>query len=110
MSRLLVVVATLLFAAAAVADGPRADVLLIERTQAARATELPSRGMTMAQVRAKFGSPQGQYEPSGGQRPQWPVIHRWGYPEFTVYFENERVISAVLRKATPDELGPKPIR
>ena len=86
-----------------------ADVLLIERVRTAESVELPARGLSMAQVEAQFGTPQSRLEPRGGQAPQWPVIHRWNYPEFTVYFERDRVIDAVLAKAAPEEIGPKPI-
>lgn len=86
----------------------RADVLLIQRVQAAQAATLPARGLRMAEVEARWGPPQGKLEPRGGQKPQWPVIHRWSYPEFTVYFERDRVINAVLSKAAPGEIGPRP--
>lgn len=85
------------------------DVLLIERVQAAAPLNLPARGLSMAQVEARYGAPASKLEPRGGQRSQWPVIHRWTYPEFTVYFERDRVINAVVKQATPDEIGPRPI-
>jgi hypothetical protein len=85
-----------------------ADRLLIERAQASESANLPARGMTMAQVEAKFGAPAQKMEPRGGQRAQWPVIHRWQYPTFTVYFERSRVIDTVLNQAAPMELGPAP--
>ena len=92
----------------AVATPAHADRLLIERAQASESASLPARGMTMAQVEAKFGAPAQKLEPRGGQRAQWPVIHRWEYPTFTVYFERSKVIDAVLNKAAPQEQGPKP--
>ncbi|HAI59852.1 MAG TPA: hypothetical protein DCM32_08245, partial [Xanthomonadaceae bacterium] len=64
-----------------------ADRLLIERAQASEGATLPARGQTMAQVEARFGAPARKLEPRGGQSAAWPVIHRWEYPEFTVYFE-----------------------
>ena len=91
------------------ADSASADVLLIQRVQAASTTTLPVRGQTMAQVRAAFGSPQSELQPRGGQQPNWPIINRWVYPKFIVYFENERVINTVLVRTRPDERGPKPI-
>lgn len=84
-----------------------ADTLLIERAQAA-STALPPRGLSMAQVEARFGTPVQKLEPRGGQKRQWPTIHRWQYPAFTVYFEKDRVIDAVLNKASPNEIGPRP--
>jgi len=94
--------------ALAFAAPAQADRLLIERVRAADAAQLPVRGQSMAQVESRFGTPQQRLEPRGGQRVAWPVIHRWVYPEFTVYFERDRVINAVLNRAAPQELGPIP--
>jgi len=104
-SALLAASLLLAFAAPALADR-----LLIERTQAREAATLPTRGLSMAEVEAKFGAPQQKLEPRGGQSAAWPVIHRWVYPGFTVYFERDRVIDAVLNRAAPQELGPAPVR
>jgi hypothetical protein len=62
----------------------------------------------MAQVEARFGAPAERMDPRGGQKSQWPTINRWAYPEFTVYFEKNRVIDVVANKATTAEIGPKP--
>jgi len=94
--------------ALAFAAPAQADRLLIERVQAGDAAQLPARSQSMAQIEARFGTPQQRLEPRGGQRAAWPVIHRWVYPEFTVYFERDRVINAVLNRAAPQELGPIP--
>lgn len=85
-----------------------ADTLLIERAQEKPAAAAPVRGQTAADVEARFGAPQQKLEPRGGQKRQWPVIHRWVYPGFTVYFEKNRVIDVVLNKASAEEIGPKP--
>jgi hypothetical protein len=85
-----------------------ADTLLVERAQEKPAEAAPVRGQTAAQVEARFGAPQEKLEPRGGQKRQWPVIHRWVYPTFTVYFEKNRVIDVVLNKASAEEIGPKP--
>lgn len=85
-----------------------ADTLLIERVQEQPAMALPVRGQSAAQVEAKFGAPQQKLEPRGGQKSQWPVINRWVYAGFTVYFEKSRVIDVVANQASPDEIGPKP--
>jgi hypothetical protein len=85
-----------------------ADTLLIERAQEKPAVALPVRGDTAAAVEARFGAPQQKLEPRGGQKRQWPVINRWVYPAFTVYFEKNRVIDVVANQASPDEVGPKP--
>ena len=83
------------------------DVLLIQRVQE-EPGNLPSRGMSMAQVEAKFGAPSDRLDPRGGQKRQWPTINRWTYPAFTVYFERSKVIDVVMTKADPNEIGPKP--
>ena len=83
------------------------DVLLIERVQE-EPGNLPSRGMSMAQVEARFGAPSDRLDPRGGQKRQWPTINRWTYPAFTVYFERSKVIDVVMTKADSNEIGPKP--
>ena len=89
--------------------GPAAaETLLVERVQSEPAAVLPARGMTMAQVRARFGDPLARLDPRGGQKAQWPVINRWTYPAFTVYFEREVVIDAVANQASANETGPLP--
>lgn len=105
MLRSVLVAASLALAFAAPAQ---ADRLLIERSRAAEAANLPARGQSMAQVEAKYGAPSQKLEPRGGQSSAWPVIHRWVYPQFTVYFENDRVVNAVLNRAAPNETGPAP--
>lgn len=84
------------------------DTLLIERVGEEPAN-LPTRGMSMAQVEARFGAPSERLDPRGGQKRQWPTINRWSYPAFTVYFERSKVIDVVMAKASPGEIGPKPV-
>ena len=91
----------------AFAGSASADTLLVERAQQA-AMPMPTRGMSMSDVEARFGAPSERLDPRGGQKRQWPTIHRWVYPAFTVYFEKSRVIDAVANRATPTETGPKP--
>ena len=85
-----------------------AETLLIQRVQEENHAALPARGMSMAQVEARFGSPTDRLDPRGGQKRQWPTINRWSYPGFTVYFEKNKVIDAVANKADETEVGPKP--
>lgn len=99
------------FAAAAqstTAMETRGDVLLIDRVAQENSAALPARGMTMAQVQARYGAPADRMDPRGGQKRAWPTINRWRYPAFTVYFEKSRVIDAVANQASPDEIGPRP--
>jgi ribonucleotide monophosphatase NagD (HAD superfamily) len=53
--------------------------------------ERPGRGMTMKSVEAKFGAPLERHVAVGK-----PPITRWDYTGFTVFFEYERVIDAVV--------------
>jgi len=85
-----------------------ADTLLIDRSQEKPATALPVRGQSMQQVQSQFGAPAEQLQPRGGQKRQWPTIHRCVYPQFTVYFEKQKVIDVVANQADPNEIGPKP--
>lgn len=56
------------------------------------AMELPRHGQTTGDVRARFGEPEGMKGPVGE-----PPILQWFYPGFVVYFEQDRVIHAVVR-------------
>ncbi|PPU07684.1 hypothetical protein [Xanthomonas arboricola] len=85
-----------------------ADTLLVDRAQQKPAAALPLRGDSMSQVQGRYGAPQEKLEPRGGQKRQWPTIHRWVYPAFTVYFERSRVIDVVANQANANEIGPKP--
>ncbi|MDH5821476.1 hypothetical protein QFW77_00505 [Luteimonas sp. RD2P54] len=102
------VLALPLLALLAVAGAASADVLLVDRAQAQPEGALPARGMRMADVEARFGAPTQKLDPRGGQKRQWPTINRWVYPAFTVYFERDRVVDAVLNRAASNEVGPKP--
>lgn len=65
--------------------------------QAVAAT--PTRGMSMAQVEARFGAAAEKYAAVGQ-----PPITRWVYPTFVVYFEYQHVVHAVVVRpaaATP---------
>jgi hypothetical protein len=96
-----------LFVALLVSGSLQAETLLVERVRE-EPTALPGRGMSMADVQARYGQPTDRLEPRGGQKRQWPTIHRWAYPAFTVYFERSRVIDVVANRAGADEIGPKP--
>lgn len=97
-----------LLALLAFAGGVSAETLLIERVQNESRMTLPARGQSMAQIESRFGAPAQRMDPRGGQKRQWPQINRWAYPEFTVYFEKNRVIDVVLNRASAGETGPKP--
>lgn len=87
----------------------QADVLLIERVEAQRDVTLPKRGTLMPQVEAQFGAPTRKHAAVGGNLPQHPPITRWDYPTFTVYFEHDHVVNAVVNRVNAMEHGPKPV-
>jgi len=51
----------------------------------------PERGSTMVTVERKFGAPVTRHPTVGA-----PPITRWDYPSFSVFFEGDRVIHAVV--------------
>jgi hypothetical protein len=81
-----------LFAAVPAAN---ADVLIIEKLEAAR-TEMPPRGMTMDRVQDRFGAPRAVAGPVGE-----PPITRWDYDGFVVIFEHRHVIHSVEKIDRP---------
>jgi len=94
----LFIASCLLASGVAAQDGPRRDVLIIERVANTSGVSKPSKGMSMAQVEKRFGSPNDRRGAIGE-----PPIARWVYPEFTVYFEHQHVIHAVVNRASPTE-------
>jgi len=88
----------------------QADTLLVDRVQQSQGLALPTRGTSMRQVESQFGAPQHKHAAIAGpnNRQVNPPITRWVYPNFTVYFEHNHVINAVVNKASDAEVGPKP--
>ena len=84
-----------------------AETLLMKRVQQERGMHAPHRGMSMKQVESNFGAPSSKLAAAGGDTPRHPVIHRWVYPDYTVYFERNIVIDSVATRAITTELGPK---
>lgn len=61
-------------------------------TEATAAPSTPARGVTMNKVQAQFGAPTERHAAIGN-----PPITRWDYPGFSVFFEHDHVIHAVVR-------------
>jgi len=80
---------------ALVAGAARADTLLIDgvESDAQSASARPKSGMTMTAVESTYGAPAERHATVGQ-----PPITRWDYPNFSVYFERDRVIHAVVRR------------
>lgn len=68
-----------------------ADVLLIEEVRERMLRDLPSNGLTAAQVQQRYGTPNERRAPVGD-----PPITRWVYDDYSVYFEYDLVIESVL--------------
>jgi hypothetical protein len=64
----------------------------------------PTRGMTMEQVAGKFGNPTAKI-PAVGK----PPISRWEYSGFTVFFEYNHVIHAVVTEASAAAAAQAPV-
>lgn len=84
-----------LVALLAAAPGAVADVLIIEKLEAAK-VETPARGMTMDRVQSRFGPPLSVSGPVGD-----PPITRWDYAGFVVVFEYRHVIHSVEKHDRP---------
>lgn len=81
----------------------QADVLRLPEP-VADIPELPVRGQTMQQVQQQLGPPLQRHAPVGGGHPKRPPITRWDYDGYSVFFEHDRVIDAVVKGQ------PKPLR
>lgn len=70
-----------------------AEIIGVDGNMAVRDSAIahPARGSTMQAVEAHFGAPTNKH-PAVGK----PAITRWDYPAFSVFFENDRVIHAVI--------------
>jgi len=73
-----------------------AETLSTDTGQPAAVTDHPHRGSTMATVQSHYGEPVNRHAAVGN-----PPITRWDYPQFSVYFENDRVLHAVLVRDAP---------
>lgn len=56
--------------------------------------ERPARGASMAAVESRFGAPVTRHAAVGE-----PPITRWDYPQFSVFFEHDKVLHAVVTRA-----------
>jgi hypothetical protein len=73
-----------------------AETLSTDTGNPAAAADRPNRGSTMTQVENRYGAPTNRHAAVGN-----PPITRWDYPQFSVYFENDRVLHAVLLRSAP---------
>ncbi|WP_266157176.1 hypothetical protein [Dyella silvatica] len=87
----------------------QAESLLVHRVQQENGMNLPSRGMSMAQVEQKYGAPQRKLSPRGGDSQKHPTINRWDYSNFIVYFERSHVIHSVLNTPAGNNTSPSSV-
>jgi len=72
-----------------------ADILPMPVSQQGdQSIQTPKNGQSMESTQATFGEPLKKLSPVGE-----PPISKWVYPHFTVYFENNIVVHAVLNKS-----------
>ncbi|WP_303289354.1 hypothetical protein [Marinobacter sp. SS5-14b] len=71
------------------------DLAIPVGSQADRSqVSLPSNGMSQDSVRTRWGTPKDIRGPVGE-----PPISQWHYDNFVVYFEHDRVVHAVVKRA-----------
>jgi hypothetical protein len=86
----------LLLTALATAAPALAETLSTDTGNPAAAGDRPNRGSSMATVQGRFGEPTSRHATVGQ-----PPITRWDYPQFSVYFEHDRVLHSVLVSSAP---------
>lgn len=80
----------------------QADVLKMPEQRPSYSVTMPGRGMTMTGVEKQFGAPL-QKLPEVGD----PPITEWKYQDFTVYFEYQYVIHALINKNPAAQANPE---
>lgn len=95
MKRSLVLLACLL----APAGAALAETLVMNDQVQVRPTDVqgPHRGATMKAVEQQYGAPAERHAAVGGASGAQPPITRWDYPQFSVFFEKDRVVHTVVR-------------
>lgn len=91
----MIMVRTLLLLAVFAAGAAGAETLDLSTGDPAAAIERPKRGSSMAAVQSRYGEPVVRHAAVGE-----PPITRWDYPGFAVFFEHDRVLHAVLVRAS----------
>jgi len=80
-----------------ISGAARAETVALGDQVSVRESDVPrpARGMNMKTVETKFGAPQTRHPAVGT-----PAITRWDYPGFSLFFENQYVIHAVVNPAS----------
>ncbi|HUN27462.1 MAG TPA: hypothetical protein VMU67_14240 [Steroidobacteraceae bacterium] len=87
-----------LLVACAVGGSALAETIVVDNKVMVRDSSVPRpmRGARMSEVEKQFGEPATRH-PTVGK----PPITRWDYPDFSVFFERDRVIDAVVPGKAP---------
>jgi hypothetical protein len=86
----------LLLVALGTATPALAETLSTDTGNPAAVGNRPNRGSSMATVESRYGAPSNRHAAIGS-----PPISRWDYPQFSVYFEHDRVLHTVLVSTAP---------
>ena len=86
----------LLLVALGTATPALAETLSTDTGNPAAAGDHPNRGSSMATVESRYGAPSNRHAAIGS-----PPISRWDYPQFSVYFEHDRVLHTVVVSTAP---------
>lgn len=78
-----------------------ADVLSVPEGDPTPQIVLPTKGLSMAEVQKNYGEPRARRPTVGGDSPKHPPITRWDYDAFSVIFERDKVVDAVVPGAPP---------
>lgn len=79
----------------------QADVLEMPVVGSAGLSGKPVKGSTMQAVIKQYGAPSKKHKAVGGGSKAQPPITRWDYPGFSVFFEYDHVVDAVVPGAPP---------
>ena len=78
-------------------DAPlSADVLILDEVRQVEGMDVPANGLSKSEVEARFGAPGVRHDAVGE-----PPISRWDYENYSVYFEYDLVLHAVLKEGQP---------
>jgi len=102
----LIAIALALVSASMASSALAGDTLLMQRVQQEQSMNLPRKGMSMAEVERRFGQPTAKLDARGGGSRNQPVINRWMYPGYIVYFERSHVIHTVLNTPAGNNTSP----
>jgi len=74
-------------------DAVEADTLIMAGIDPANTAQTPERGTAKSAVANDWGEPINQREAVGE-----PPISSWEYPDFVVFFENDKVLHTVAKR------------